>query len=276
VPRLVTRNPLTWPTGVTPGYDGSHVAASERVRVSGVYLGNGKTTGSGWNQNGFFDLLHGVNAASNQSNIGHFMDGILGPCYAVGPYSRLAWFNAGGTSSIPYVDEYKGTVACIVRYASVYDPNAASFYEFMSNNNANDGGIVIITSPADGGVSINCPNSSAPYGMNPATAIKLVISRAYFLAIAYDTDSGGSVGNRTNWVLRDLQTGALQAQQGSGASFNPHKLAVNKFYTINGEQFNATGNDTRYATYYWSGKFHSLADLIQWSANPWSFWYPDV
>jgi hypothetical protein len=245
------------------------------VRLSGVYLGNGKTTGSGYNQNGFFDLLHGVNIASNQSNIGHFMDGIIGPCYACGPYSRLCWFNAGGTSSVPYVDDHKETMACIIRYAAALDENGAGFYELMSNQNSNDGGFTFAVGP-DGGMFINCPNSSAPYGMNPTTPIYFKAGRAYFAAVALDSDNGGSAGSKTNWVVRDLQDGTLQAGSGSGASFNPHKLATQKFYTLNTEQFNASGNTTRYATCMWSGKFHTLSELTAWSEDPWSFWYPHV
>ena len=90
-----------------------------------------------------------------------------------------------------------------------------------------------------------------------------LINTPYFMAASSDNSSA------TNNVERRLDAGQLNTFTG-GATNMTGSPAEYDFAGGNAGSTSCTVNCSMYAE-----KFHSLADLVMWSADPWLFWYPN-
>src|SRR5262245_54002462 len=143
---LHPRNRLIYPYGIRPGFNPNHIASS-LVRISGVVLSVANTTAGGAGKPTPMWAIYPklVQCTQNNNTRTNGIDGIVGPYVIAGQFTRMSWQDAADAATVPVTDDKKGTMACIVRFRSSLNPNAASFYETMSNQVGNDGGVTMIT-----------------------------------------------------------------------------------------------------------------------------------
>lgn len=87
----------------------------------------------------------------------------------------------------------------------------------------------------------------------------------YFIAVSY----GSSIANV---VLRRLDTGAIQFQNGFSTGLTP---SVGDGTLYIGSRGAARMWDGEIAAISYSNTFLSTAQLLQWADDPWSLWYPN-
>lgn len=233
------QNPLAFPAGRAPGFDPTHVASrscSPNFGFSGIASGGG-----------FVDLLTGRAGTQAGAPAGVCFGG-TGPAITFTGVTDAITFtgkNVGAFSS--------GTIAGIVQFNSI-GANYQSVFE-LNSAGANLGLLALR--------GVNHVLTIFTVADAPSTILPLA-GVPYFLAASL---LGGSM---INYIVRNLATGALITQVvATGLSFAGTTGGV---YKVGNNAAQQTLGGVAAAMF--NRTFMSMAELIQWSADPWSFWYP--
>lgn len=97
-------------------------------------------------------------------------------------------------------------------------------------------------------------------------SISFALNVPYFLATSYNTTN-------YNTVLRRLDTGAIVTASGSG-TFTPPASADGSYSIGNVSIFGPLQLDGGISAAMFAPSFHTLPRMVEWSKDPWSFWYP--
>lgn len=228
-------NPLAYPAGYAPGYNPSHIAAGG-TRFSGISVpGN------------FLNILSGKVGTLSGT-----------PTWAVksyvGPVTYFTSSSASFTGQSTANDE-----ACTIG-TIVYPINQNNSCVFSSSgDNAGwrtiHGGFGAINYQlVAGGVAVTINTGDlVPGEYSP-----------WFLA----TSAGLST---SCYVVKNLANGKTRFAESTGPGST---LASNGTYMVGANTFgqNYYGG---IAAVMFSGRYNSLQSLLQWAADPWSFWYPN-
>ena len=230
--------PLVFPAGRLPKFNQGHVAASG-CRLAAVPIGNT-----------FFDLVTGKAGTANSSPT-TAMSGWIGPSVNFTSSSTMN-VSFGGMST---ANDTLVTIACIIVL------NASGVFEsYVSTSGTNTGwrlgldqnnsfGMEII----QGGVAVILSNTT------------LTANVPYFLAAS-------TTGAAANFVIKRLDNGALISAQ---TAYGSSPSAPNGTYLIgNGNSTGAQSNIA--AAMIGTGSFLTPTQLVQWSTDPWSLWYPGL
>lgn len=243
--QLTLRDRLSFPAGVAPGFDSSH-PVSKNVQFSGVTLGSN-----------IVDLMTG--------KPGVFSLGTPTPTAdAMGPALK---FPLAGSPTVSFAGKplYAGhdfVLAAIVMFDTV---SGTQFILSTSNN-------------AGSGASLRILNSGAfrfSFGMNGAAAFNSTIIPNPVANVPYFFAASVRQNNSSQFdicmVVTNLLTGAIcsdsLANQNTASATDTGTCEVGA--RVGGSQ--ALGRI--YASMY-STAAASIPTLLQWAADPWSFWYP--
>lgn len=228
--------PFAFP-GTKPGFDPSHIAAAN-VQLSAVALGSG-----------FVGLLRGSLAASGGgSPTAKILSG-LGPAVNFTGATDGLKFTGQSTASVSAC-----TLACIVQFANY---NSGQYQVVIGNTTS---GLLALGSDANHFVTL--------YAGGPtASTFVPSLNVPYFIACSAQNPSGSSM----SFVVRNLANGVLFLQKtnfltGINASAGTANIGNNNFI--------AQAANGAVAAVMHSSRFMSAEALLQWSDDPWSFWYP--
>jgi hypothetical protein len=232
-----SKNRIVYPGDRLPGLDPTH-AASQGVVFSGIAAGAN-----------FINLLNGAPGTITGSTSTGTLDGVIGPRYQSNSV-------AGSTGSTKFTISTPGgtgrTYAVIFRSAATLSGTNGLFVEAAGAN---------AQAVRHNGTGISFSVGGVGSG---STGITLAASTPYFLAASLPT------GAAWRWALVNLVTG----QMTSGTATNAAVTQPTTGFII-GNLFagNVSGTDYFAAAMY-STAVLSAAQLAQWAADPWSFWYP--
>lgn len=241
-PKWLTRNPLVYPAGLQAGYNPTHIAASPFVRLSAV-----AAVGVALR-----DIRSGV-LTSTSAGCSSLVDSVIGPAFksvsgtiapTISGDGNIAW----GSATI----------------ALIFIPNQSSVSSdlFHSDNDAT----------GSNGYGLNYTFGGAIRGLSWSTGIQtcsitLTAGRPYFIAFS----KNGSVG--CDYILRDLASGSVKVD--TQAAIATAGTPTTNTFVIGGRGGTTAGAQSSIAAVMFSGAATPLNVLRQWSADPWSFWYPD-
>lgn len=103
-------------------------------------------------------------------------------------------------------------------------------------------------------------------GTNFGAAVTFVANAPHFIAMS--GNSATSVGVSVN-----LLTGRMNTNTGSGATPN---TGLDGNYSCGDRAFSGASTSVYWSAGMFSSTFTPLASLLQWAADPWSFWYPST
>lgn len=229
------RLPLQIPTGAMPGIDARHVA-SQGIRFSAVAASGNMHSMLGVHRG----TLVGAPTAGHDGNIGRFLKFT----------SSSTSLTFAGNSTVADTVQ---TLACIC----------------VVNTFTAFGGLVFSSTATTSGIYLNQNSTTTVlYGQAGGTNISLTVAPAmtagqpYFMAISI-------MAGAANFVARNLRTGQLH----TGTDTTGFTItAPNGTWGLGGIQ--GAAGTTSIAAAMGSAVFLSLQQLIAWSADPWSFWYP--
>jgi hypothetical protein len=238
--KLIARpgGPFAFP-GTQPGFNPSHPAAAKPL-FSGVSMGGN-----------FINLGIGAGGGARGTIVGSPTPKIL-------PSIGLATLFVASASvqfSFPATNFTNYTIAAIVNWLGT---NAAS--QDIAGNDTSSGGV-----GTDLGLSSTGVVSVRLNAVSVASTLPALVANASYLIAASGTSASGA-----NMMYARLDTGQIFSQfVSSGTS-----TTANGTLTIGN-----VGDASRFfngsiATAMYSNSFLSLAQLTQWAADPWSFWYP--
>lgn len=230
-------SPFAFPGG-TPGFDPGHVASQ------GMAPGHGFSTILGQAQ--AVDILRPNVPSVTYNGAGGMttsIDGRIGPTSANAAGHGSRWFDSG----ISLANDQQATMAAIV----------------VTPGSFTNGEIVSV---GWGTIHANFrTNSAGNLQSNSAvSAFALAASTPYFTAVSLNTTTANfiAVNLRTGQVLTDTQSGSY--------TFSAPDLAlITLLSNAGGVEFLGPASVLMYAP-----NFLSKFQLIQWSQDPWSFWYP--
>jgi hypothetical protein len=244
---LPRSNFLAYPAGVAPGFDPTHVAANN-CRFSGITVpGN------------YFSLFSGKAGqlpAQPLANIG--IDGYIG-CFA--QCSQLGGGQGVVFSGFPATDDKLVTFGAIciqtdtsAQRAIIRNANAGTTGSFLSMPNSVGGFLCIRAST---------PNITLTSNITPIANVP------YFVGASANWNTGAA-----NFVLLRLDTGSILTSSITGSSGDP--TAGDGQYSVGDYSSGGTSSPShaKIAAAMYANQFMSSAQLLQWAANPWSFWYP--
>lgn len=239
LPRRRLGSPLAYPAGVAPGFDSSHVAASG-THFSGIAHGTG-----------YVSLTDSQKLTVPGTAPSNSVDGYLG---------KASNFSGGATNNFwvvpnrPTAIETDITIAAIVKMTV----SGASNQGIFCSDSSNTGGVGLRLTAGD--------NIGIVYTSRNAinSGITLSVNVPYFIA-ASRTPSDAV------FVVVNLLTGKVQTASVGGGASTPLAAGASS-YAIG--MYAAQVWNGQIAAVMHSGKFTPLATLLQWAADPWSFWYP--
>ena len=242
---LLARNKLLYPAGTPPGFDPSHVAGA--ARFSSVATMGGSHV----------NVLTG-SPGTIVGTVTPKFNGVAGPGIqvAAGATAGISFSGVAPTAS-------PGTIVTLAAIFSL-DGNGTGFDEFFNQDNSNLRGYGLYTpsGAAVGIVSSNVGGSGALFSSIPANV-------PHFIVVS---NFGSSVTSYATLV--NLATGVTKTTSYTGLSIN--NVSSSGTYCVgNAGTAAASGSGTTvYATMLLLGTI-PLAQQTTWSADPWSFWYPD-
>jgi len=226
---------LDFPQGNAPGFDPSHPAAQG---ISGVHGFSGVATG-----NGFANLITGKAGTYSLGANGSFINGIIGPALNWSVAAQPQYISFPGTT----INDTKVTLATI--------------------GLCTGGGAVGVATDFNGGGGwvLTYGSLLAPNAGNSASGLTLPTGVPFFLVASQLSAAA------VNFVFVNLATGARQTSTVAGQT----PLAPTATQLIGSD---STGTGTTMAGYIsatmWAPVGLTLTQLVQWSQNPWGFWYP--
>lgn len=230
----IPRNPLAYPAGRAPGFNPSHVAGSS-VRFSGI-----ATAGT------FYNLLNG--------RLGSVSGSVSGGIGQAGPFIQI-------TSAIPSVQFTGG-------YSTVDNTQTLAAVGLMNNLTAH----FFLLNGSDGSNSALQINASGHFNgwfqggaTNIDSGVAMVAAGIPYLLVQSMNTSNA------NCMAVNLNTGQIKiVTVSSGAPSSPSN---NGNIDVGSWPGHDSGSGQTFAAM-WSSVFLSVAQLLQWGADPWSFWYP--
>lgn len=243
VPFVLPRaSPFAFP-GTRPGFSPNHPA------TAGITVFHGFSGISTSVPNGFINLFNG------KKNTGGALTGqkILNPIGPAGTFST--------TSNLSYTGQTAGVVDASITLGAIFLVSSGSGQQYIFSTSGTNaawrfgrnasgnlflvaGGVVQIDS------TIPIANTSVPY----------------FTAV-----SSSASANKTNFLLLNLNNGALITQTTTSAS----PTATNGLYFV-GTAFDNNALVGNLAAVMFSPIYLAMSQLLMWSADPWSFWYPNI
>jgi hypothetical protein len=241
--RLITRprGPFAFP-GTAPGFDMTHPAAKTNgtARTYSVIARSGN----------FINLMNGKQATLSGTPTADTLSGI-GPCTGV-----------TGTQSVIYADQ-SNAVDAAVTFAAILQLNSvpAVTTVYLNNGSNNEGGKMAIGHSGAAVLQL-----IAWGGTTVASTLTISASIPYFIAVTNNAAS-------SYFVMRRLDNGVLRTDTQTKAIAAAGPPTLNSFEMGNaGTTRPMTG---RMACGMYTPASLTLAELVQWSADPWSFWYPN-
>src|SRR5665647_153897 len=233
---------LAYPAGVAPGFDPAH-PASNGIFFSGVATGKN-----------FRNILTGGNSVNVGSPTA--FNGAFGPMAASANFT-----NAGNDFAYPSTVWNTQTLAAILVCDSV---SLAAVRTILATSETAGTGFRLTCSSA--AVPIATANSVSITPSLPA----MIAGVPYFYAMSVKL---GATGTPWNAVLTNMGTGQVYNSTGT-STINPAGAAGPNFQ-INGTASANTALFGKIAAAMHNTNIMSMADLLRWAQDPWSFWYPD-
>lgn len=245
---LPRRRGFYFPGGVNAGFDSSHPASS------GIIPGHGlSAVASGSTLVNLLNAAKGTVTGTPTAAI----DGLVGPSCYVG-----AGGAADGISFAGNLASTDNSITMAAIWRQIGTP-------------INDADYISTTSVLTAGWAMQFSRTS---GLNDLTinewnhqiddaGFVIVAGHAYFGAVSASTAGAGL----SNWVLVDLSNGKLLSITSNAEGWIASG-ATSGTYTI------GTGTHAplaKMAAVMWAPTFLNYQQLLQWAADPWSFWYPD-
>ena len=242
---LLTRNPLAFPAGVSPGYNPNHPASSNRLRFSGVV-----------NNGNFVNLLTGkVGVLTNSSGYTHFNHGLLGPALRT-----IGFFQQPTSVFEPYAIAANEDVTMAAFMQG--DQASGDTALFSNNGGANNGfGHALMWSGGQVKLVMQGVIFVGPSGNN-----FLPEGTTGFLAMSWT-----KIFNLVNCVSINLATGVIITEVMGTGGFG-------SLGGTGGASCFGFGSNTikgSVGPMMWSARYMQMSDLVAWASNPWAFWYPD-
>lgn len=235
------RGPLAFP-GTKPGFDPSHIAAAQ-TRLSAAAMGGN-----------FVDLTTGKSGAITGSPTNSI--GLIGPRIGFPGSTDLVTFSGKPTASFPNY-----TFGCVVAFDVV---NVTNQFLISSSN----GGTGVRLSIVNAGGSKLSIGINSLGGFN-ATQIPIAVNTPYAL---FGSLAWVSPNALCNAVAVNLTNGVVLSQSSSVAAGGaPGADSGTCSIGNRGSSLHAQG---RIAAAMYSTEFTPISSLLQWAADPWSFWYP--
>lgn len=242
-------NTFSYPAGFAPGYDPTHLASTQSLRLSCVATATKQMRSLFPN--------YGVGVMATNATFG--MDALVGPVAITNPYSEIRFSKT--------VEDKAGTYAAILLGPSGWNLGGGSQSQILSDSAYQVGGAGLHWDNTDGHL-FGAGGISSPYGWVTATPIIMPLRQPIFIAFCYK-ESGPAC-----FVLRNLLTGALRAEPSTTTNSALGSTSSQFFYMIGCSRFNAEGGDEKYNCAMFSGDYLGMEALVKWSEDPWAFWYP--
>lgn len=260
VPFQISRNPLVYPAGVTPGFDNNHVAA-RNVKFSGIC-----------HAGGFINLLNGVRGA------------ILSGTPTTAFDAQMGWGCDGGTAqaysfvgAVPAVLSDRVTMAAIFKYTD----RGAGFSNrvLMADTNTGGTGVYFFSDSAAtpltsfstmswwGGANITPPSSEE--NVLPNTPVLVIMSYDHGTTTTnFLTCKLGRITAGLNEMPGRIKYHVLSGSRGAAS-------APDGTITVMGSSTGLSGTKNVVSACMYSHAFLSITEMLAWAADPWSFWYPN-
>jgi hypothetical protein len=237
---------LAYPAGATPGFDQSHIASGGITNRRGF---SGIATSAN-----FVNVLNGAAGAIVNAPTSAYL-GSIGPCtdYPGQGQTHCSTF-AGQSTTI----DAQATLAAIFQLDAV---NAGTNVFFTESGNSNGGYSIGYTATGK-------PTCLALGGTNSISTPTLVANIPYFFAV-----SSQVVGGSCFFVLARLDTGQVLTETQARAV--PSAGAPSGIYNVGNTTSSPRSPNAKIAAVMFSNQSISLAAIVQWAADPWSFWYPN-
>lgn len=238
-PSSLWRNPLAFPAGRAPGFDPTHQAAK------GIALSAIASAGN------FICLDRSRAPATITGSFTAGIVGLVGPRATPGSLTSLAVISSTGLSAAGLAT-LAGIVVGAVNASvpAILLDSAGGVTDTALGTNTSTGALLFRS---------NSNNTSS-------TTIFLTAGTPYFIAASVKGASN------INFIALNLLTGSVQTQAVATAN------VINAGTSLTIGNFNATqsrGWTQPIAAVMASSVYLSMSQLLQWAADPWSFWYPD-
>jgi hypothetical protein len=207
---------------------------------------------------GFINLLSGKNGTKNGSPT-FIVDGISGPMA-----STLVSSNSYTFAGQSAANDVAGTIAAIVTFTAYV---ATSF--FLTTSGAGSTGISFGATGTSNTYGVVFPGGGFTIPITPAFVPTNNVP--YFIGVSFLV-SGGTTGTG-NVVVRELLTGRVCTASNTVSTTGP--LAPNGTYMVGNGPAGFQGAHGNLAAVMFSTAVLGLSQLVQFSTNPWSFWYPN-
>lgn len=237
------RNPLAYPAGYAPGFDPNHVAALNPVFSS---------VASGANH---INILTGTPATVTGTPL-HKIKNVMGPTLDFDT-SNANYVNFSGfqTTAIP-----SGTLGMILELTS----SIAGYNYIFTYGPVSGGSATGCLSLIQGNI-FKMQNNT---GSIISSGVTLEVGVPYFLACCF-SDSLAA----TDFYIKDLKTGQFKTAF-LGAS-NAITAALSGNCDLGTSPRDHQIARTSFAAAMFSRSYTPRPAMMQWAADPWSFWYPN-
>lgn len=236
----LVRPNLAYPAGLKAGFNASHIAVQGQV--------TGRIFSAIAHNRNMVSLLRGLPGTLGATAITFGMDGIAGP---------TAVFTDNSTScSSSFSGHSTGTDAvCTMAYIGVFPstPTGTQVLASSSASNRMSMGVISGFYDVDVGAAFTDVSSGIP----------VLIGAPFFLCCSLRTGA-------SNFVLVNLATGKVSTGTSATAFTNN---TTDGIFQIGANSQNNSSNVNLSAVMY-SPKSMNMSQLLAWSADPWSFWYP--
>lgn len=231
---------LSFPVGVTPGFNPQHIAGGA-PRFSGISNGSN-----------FISLLQGANRGTIGGGPVGLVDGIIGPATNYSAATDASSFSGQYTAAI----DTSSTIGAIFVLNSVASANQIIFSE------TSNGTVKTLALNISSGVAALNYNGVTSF----SSSISVVVDVPYFLV------SSVQDGNIINFALTNLRTG--QVRTSSIASSQTRSNAQTGTNSVGTRVASNLVMNGKLAAVMFNAVYLPLPALIQWANDPWSFWYP--
>jgi len=232
---LAVRDPLAFPVGRAPGFDPTHIAASQLVRLSGLPA---SAT--------FVNILNGSPLGKGTAALA--INSVVGP----GVDFRSAY--SGST----YINSFSDSITTFTIAAIVVPGTSSAELPIWSSTTAGTGARLELN--LNSGVpSLYCQGGNAPSGLSA-----LSLNVPYFIAVTGNLSS-------QKWIVTNLINGSTS----TSSTTISLTAETSSTYEVGGQPSSAGGtfNGIICATMF-SVQQISPAALLAWAQSPWDFWYP--
>lgn len=243
------RSKLIFPAGRSIGFNQNHVASGGTRLFSACPIGAG---------GGYVNVINGQKPLAIGGTPGKFVHSILGPMVKYADATDRTEFS--GTSKLSQTI----TMAAILFFDHF---NAITVTKFLNDDSSSTGVCLIMYKPAATEL-LHFQNKGI--GQFDTTH-QFVVNQPYFVAASVNLSAGGGTCRS---VMRNLATGKLLSSSVS-TSTGVAGVTDGKF-TIGNDTAADTVGGVNMGPVMFSTKLCSLQELIMWSADPWSFWYPEA